>query len=283
MTKHSTVHWFSDSPVGSGSDKLDRRGFLDRIASVLDTLNATNNSTVTGLIGPWGSGKTSLLNQLAAGLETTQEGSTQWAVVRFNPWHYQDLMSLQLGFFNELRSELPKEATWDDVREKVSALAKSVAPLGGLLALFGADLTTFLDKGADVLGPDHSAERQQERLTKALVKTGKPILVVIDDVDRLDPPELLLLLKLIRLTGRLPGVHYLIAYDEETLLDVLSRTGLVGNSPRRAVDYMEKMIQVRLDLPPVRPTTMQSWLNESIGLLTKKYSIEFGEIGRAHV
>ena len=44
----------------------------------------------------------------------------------------------------------------------------------------------------------------------------QPILVVIDDLDRLQPDELLLVFKLIRLVGRLPSVGYILAFDERT-------------------------------------------------------------------
>jgi predicted KAP-like P-loop ATPase len=77
-----------------------------------------------------------------------------------------------------------------------------------------------------------------------------PVLVVLDDLDRLTPDELPLVFKLVRLVGRLPNVYYLLRYDERTLLDVLRRTDLVGDDEARGRDHLEKMVQVRLDLAP---------------------------------
>jgi predicted KAP-like P-loop ATPase len=76
-------------------------------------------------------------------------------------------------------------------------------------------------------------------------------LIILDDLDRLEPAELLLTFKLVRLVGRLPNVYYLLTYDERTLVDVLKRTDLVGEEDGRAQAYLEKMIQVRLDIPPL--------------------------------
>lgn len=64
--------------------------------------------------------------------------------------------------------------------------------------------------------------------------------MILDDLDRLAPDELLLVFKLVRLIGRLPNVYYLLCYDEQTLLDTLSRSALVGGSEGRAREYMEK-------------------------------------------
>jgi hypothetical protein len=70
-------------------------------------------------------------------------------------------------------------------------------------------------------------------------------------------------------------VHYLIAYDEETLLDVLRRTGLVGKSePFRAGAYLEKMIQMRLDVPPLRDTQVDSLIDESLEQMVRSIGLE---------
>jgi predicted KAP-like P-loop ATPase len=74
----------------------------------------------------------------------------------------------------------------------------------------------------------------------------------MDDLDRLTPAELLVVFKLIRLVGHLPNVYYLVSFDEQTLLDVLKRTDLVGSNDQRAQEFLEKLIQVRLDLPAFR-------------------------------
>ena len=60
-----------------------------------------------------------------------------------------------------------------------------------------------------------------DELSKELQKLGISILVVVDDIDRLQADELLDLLKVVRLLGRFPGVDYLLAYDEQSLIEIL--------------------------------------------------------------
>lgn len=86
----------------------------------------------------------------------------------------------------------------------------------------------------------------------------------MDDLDRLTPDELLLVFKLVRLVGHLPNVYYLISFDEQTLLDVLRRSDLVGDSEPRAREFLEKIVQVRLDLPAFRERNADVLVDRSL-------------------
>ncbi|MBM4570413.1 hypothetical protein GS489_08575, partial [Rhodococcus hoagii] len=107
-----------------------------------------------------------------------------------------------------------------------------------------------------------------ERFTKisnAIRKTGKNILVIVDDIDRLHSDELLSVMKAVRLLGRFDGVHYLLSYDEQTLLGVLEQTDLAGNSRPRARDYLEKIVQYPFTLPPLQESHLADELRTHIG------------------
>lgn len=276
MTATEPIDWYSDTPIAQyEDDSLDRGEFLNRLESVLERLHGTGRSSVLALIGSWGSGKSSVLEQLTERLAKKPADAQQWVKVDFNPWYYQDLVSLQTGFFRELHSALPSGPSWRKARDAIAGLGKSVAPLGGLLSAVGVDASGALDGLAAMIESDKGVVSQQKAAETALQKMGKPVLVVMDDVDRLDPPELLLLFKLIRLVGRLPNVHYLLAYDERTLLEALGRTGLVGrDDPRRAIDYLEKIVQVRLDVPPVRDEQLSRWVDASLTQLAREHDVE---------
>src|SRR5260221_8073267 len=59
-----TSRWSQvDLPIaGSAEDLLGRGVFVDRVAQVLDELQAAEESSVLALVGPWGSGKSSTIN-----------------------------------------------------------------------------------------------------------------------------------------------------------------------------------------------------------------------------
>lgn len=258
------------------ADQLGRRDFARSAAQVLDDLRHSGVSSVVGLVGPWGGGKTSVLNMIKSTLEAENASDGDWLISTFNPWLYQDMATLQMAFFRELASALPGHGKGKNARKLLAKFGNAVAPLGSLAALLGGpDLSKPVQAISSLISPDESATKIQAQLEKTLHELGRPVLMVLDDLDRLAPDELLLTLKLIRLIGRLPNVYYIVAYDEETLLDCLSRTGLVGDDPRRGVDYLEKIIQVRLDVPPVRQHQLDEWVERSLLNLQERYELDF--------
>ena len=57
--------YYSDSPIESSSDDaFGRDPFAARMAFVIDQMGTQSRSSVAALVGPWGSGKSSILNLL---------------------------------------------------------------------------------------------------------------------------------------------------------------------------------------------------------------------------
>jgi hypothetical protein len=275
-TEIQTSTGLEDDPIHDqpgSEDRLDRTNFADSTASLLSALADGHKSSVVGLIGAWGSGKSSLLNMVRKRLDNDTEHA--WIIAEFNPWYYSDSNALQAGFFRELAASLPKKRSWKKLRRKVATFGQAAAPVAGLFAGLGVDATESVKMVSSWLEGDQSLRALGEEIDAELLAANQPVLMILDDLDRLAPDELLRVFKLLRLTGRLANVHYLISYDEDTLLDVLTRTGLVGlGERRRAVDYLEKMVQVRLDMPPLQEYQVQAWLNVEVDALAKGVGID---------
>lgn len=276
---------FSDEPIDPtdpAQDRLDHGPFAQRIAEVLEHLQLENSSSVLALIGAWGAGKTSTLRGIAGQLEGRDSG---WLTASFNPWLFSDEESLLLGFLKTLQEAMPKDRRWKRARAYVGRFGQSISPLGKLTGLVGVDSSGLLEAFGRRLAEGPSAAKAQAALTEELKTLQRPILLIFDDLDRLAPSELLQTLKLVRLVGRLPHVYYLLAYDEETLLETLSRTELVGDERGRALDYLEKVVQVRLDMPPLRDHQVSELFNEGFfsDLLARAPSVVLDETDAARL
>lgn len=269
--------WFSDDPVRAEDDgrRLDRDGFTEAAIDLIEKVGKQEASSVLALIGPWGSGKSSILNLVADRLRSTDGTDRAWVVTEFNPWYYEGLAALQAGFFREISSSVPSGRSWRKFRNRMADLGDAIAPFGSLVGLIGVDASRAIGGVSSLVRGTSSVENVKRQVEVELQKVDRPILVIIDDVDRLDPQELLLLFKLIRLAGRLRNVYYLLAFDEDTLLDALARTGLIGgDSPRRAIDYLEKIVQIRLDVPPLRAEQISSWVDQEVQALATRHGVE---------
>ncbi|MER7316466.1 MULTISPECIES: KAP family P-loop NTPase fold protein [Streptomyces] len=269
------AHFFNDEPFldhEEGPDLLGHGQYAQHVISLLDRVRAQTETGVLALIGPWGSGKSSVLGKVTRRLRETANDDG-WLVAELNPWLYSDLESLTLALFSEIREALPNDGRWSEAREKIGGFGKAISPLGKVTALFGLDSEGLIQEVSNRISGDTSASAAKHKAEDALRKAGHPVLVVMDDLDRLTPEELLVVFKLVRLVGHLPGVYYLISFDERTLLDVLQRSELVGNSEPRARDFMEKIIQVRMDLPAFRERDADTLVNRSLSAVLASHSL----------
>ena len=103
---------------------------------------------------------------------------------------------------------------------------------------------------------------RRTRLSEALATSDSRVVVLIDDIDRLEPNETRELMRLVRLTSDLPKVIFLLAFDRQHVERSLGGDELEGRK------YLDKIIQVNYDLPMVReavlPEMLLPWLDELI-------------------
>lgn len=262
---------FADDPIlTQKEDTLHREDFAKRVSKACESVSKESSSSVTALVGAWGSGKTSILN-LAQKILKDED----WLVAEYNPWLISDIESLLLNFFSEILHAIPgKSKGADRLRTKIGSYAQDISPLGKMINIPGIDLASVADIAGKIIAGNQSLTAKRDSLSKELEKLKKPILVVIDDLDRLQPDELLMVFKLVRLVGRLPNIHYLLSYDEQTLLDVLAQTDLAKGDNARAKRYIEKIVQVRLDIPVLSEYQQGILVDASLATLLKRNNIE---------
>jgi predicted KAP-like P-loop ATPase len=258
---------YSDEPVDASGDELGRVEYAKRVAHAIDLYRNRDTSAVSALVGPWGAGKSSIVRMMTSELESGGD----WTVQLFNPWFYPDESSMQAGFLRLIENTFNLVGLKAKrVRRAIGDVAQSIAPAGGAVPFAGPLAEAALTTAGDLLSKAPTADRAIAELER-LLRSGRrsrTVLIVMDDLDRLAPAELLLVFKFVRLVGRLPYVHYLLAYDEDTLLDVLSRTGLVGErDPRRGTDFIEKMVQIRFEVPPLRDRQVLQLVNSALSRL----------------
>ncbi|MFF0495763.1 P-loop NTPase fold protein [Nocardia aobensis] len=239
---------YTDTPIQKADeDRLGRSKFAAHLARRIDMASG-GPSVVFGLAGPWGSGKSSVLNMIQRELEA---GSVSWQVRRFTPWAASDTDSLIIEFYATIGDALPQKV-WKRVKKTLSPIV-AIAAIGAKpVPKVGGAISGGLQMVGKLLDDAKPFDVQFKELSEELAKAETRILVIVDDLDRLDAHELLAVLKTVRLLGSFPGIHYLLAYDHGTITDVLSKTAVANDNPERALEYIEKIVQYPFELPPLR-------------------------------
>jgi predicted KAP-like P-loop ATPase len=133
--------------------------------------------------------------------------------------------------------------------------------VGGVVVILLGALTAWSAEVAEKLATIFSSrEKQAEKdLNETKAEVGKllghlkrPILVVVDDVDRLTPEEIRLTFQLIKANADFPNLVYLVLCQRDIVEASLER--LTSGSGK---DYLEKIVQVGFDVPQVERAKLQ--------------------------
>lgn len=257
-------------------DLLDHRAIAGTILRAIANAPLTW-STRIGLHGPWGSGKTGVLNLLEAQVNRRYN---DWIVVRFAAWQAAGESDLLEAFCNALVEKIQARTrdptpfnspirlpTLDRAKQvlrkcgpgvrKLASVARSASqaaenlPDGAAqtaIAVGGAAVALTVDtvsawmsrNGADL-----------KRLQEAL--QGRTVLVCIDDLDRADPKALPKAMLALRELLDWPGLTFVLAFDKAIVAKSLSEySKAYGESAER---FLEKIIDLGFDLP--NPTEAQ--------------------------
>lgn len=252
----------TDQPIRSAADdRFARASFARRIAETVAARHEPS-SLVLGLYGPWGDGKTSVLYMIQERLEA----DSGVIVVRFNPWHFTSEEQLIRGFFGTLGATLGKSL--ESAGERIGEFIRKY---GSYLSLASASVAG----GAITLNPGQAAQgigealstttldELKDRIGQALSSAGKKIVVLIDDIDRLDRDETHAMFKLVKLSAGFDYTTYILAFDEDVVAAALgARYGDGGYAAGRA--FLEKIIQVPIHLPPADSTALRQLAFEGI-------------------
>lgn len=239
--------WTDEALSAGKQDALGRLPYAQRAAELIQATHSFESSAVFGLTGPWGSGKTSLVNMI---VEDLQKEHPEWGVARFTPWATNDVPGLLSEFHSSLAEVLPKRKG-QQVRRALAMTALVAAPAAKLIPIAGGVAAEGVKIAADALAKSPSWQAAFNKASEELKELKKPILIVVDDIDRLHGDELLALLKVVRLLGRFDGVQYLLAYDDETLYRSMAVSSAVNPHDGSAERFMEKIVQYPLFVPPL--------------------------------
>lgn len=205
--------------------------YAEVIAEQLLGTNLTKHSFAVGITGEWGSGKTTFLDLLESKLKSKAE------IVSFNPWMCRTPEQVTDDFFATLQQQLsPRHSSLSKpIRDYANYITNATLSWGHV---FLSKLTFSF--------PQESLQEKKKRLSERFALLNKPVVVLIDDLDRLESSEVFEVLRLIRNTADLRNTIYVVAYDKEYVTHVLKRTEIKDSAA-----YLEKIFPVEVHQPKV--------------------------------
>jgi predicted KAP-like P-loop ATPase len=255
----------NDQPISLPSEDLyGFDPFAKAIANGIRKMPAPNGY-VLAINGPWGAGKSSVINLVLHHLADETAGGPI-KVIRFTPWWFRGEEALALAFFRELQAAL-NPSLRKKARKLLPKIGARLLRGGGLVGSVldvaagggGAVASNAMAYLESLIDTDDSLEALHDELRAALGKLQDRFLIVIDDIDRLTPEESLLIFKLVKSVGQLPNVLYLLAYDR-----ALAEKLVAERFPSEGPHFLEKIVQAVFEVPEPGANALQAQVKAQI-------------------
>ena len=226
---------YFDSPTSS--DLLNRKSYakllLDKIYSSFSNQERNYHSFVIHIGEHYGQGKTSFLMMLE---EEIKSRKVPVVNIHFEPWLCDSEAGIINEFFDTFRIEVGKY-----LPRLNGTMQQYVRLLLSSIKYESRWLTVSL---ASLFGCKSTLKTTHDLIRDELMKIDCPIIITIDDVDRLQGKELMMVLKIIRDTADFPNVFYIVAADNIHLKRMLKSLNI--NNPD---EYLKKFFNLEFQLP----------------------------------
>ena len=234
---------FSDDNLDKETSKVLQEYASEIIERLLAT-DLTKHAFAVGITGEWGVGKTTFLDTLKKTIIQKAE------VVEFNPWMCRTPEQVINDFFASLRHQLSP---------KYSKLSRSIQEYAKYVGSLSVKPSSVLPFNFSIPIQQDSLFERKKTLAKKFAELPHPVVVFIDDIDRLASEEVFEVLRLIRNTADLCNTIYLVAYDKDYVTSVLREKNV-----KDSIAYLEKIFQVEVSLPKVEDQLIWDTLFEEI-------------------
>lgn len=215
-------------------DLFDRSNIVKQLAEAMQH-PTSKHSYVIGLTGIWGSGKSTILNLAKKKIskDTNSVDLSHTNKSDFDLWLFESKEEIIKGMYNYFLTGLGIQYRSALTNKLITNAAKLLAgvSISGIETLF-LDPNTYQD-----------VFKLKEKLTNYVKSTNKHYIMCIENLDRADNEQVILILKLINSVFDIPNVTYVLLYDNERLNKVLK------NTESSNVSFAEKVINQEIQMP----------------------------------
>ena len=256
-------------------------GFDDYAEALAEVIVSSRAEFAVGILGSWGSGKTTLMRAIKQELDRNESVVPVW----FAAWRYEKEPNLILPLLDVLREALEKRAKDKRGWAYDAAVAVSRA---GLAILAGLKLKAGLPGGIEAdlelgktieaikagreeptpLSPYHAGYQMLRGAIERLSAGGtRRVVIFIDDLDRCLPKNALSVLESMKLFFDVEGCVFVVGLDHEIAEKAVAvkYRSIAGEGTTEpgisGSDYVKKMFQVPFTLPPITADQLKGYLD----------------------
>lgn len=207
-------------------DKLNVSKWVKKVTNLLRS--SRSSILIIGINGKWGAGKTSLINLISNELPKNE-------FIHFSSWDYLNNNKLTEYLLNKIGVQLDRltkrNSFFSNLFDAIY-ISSSKSPIKGI---------NFAYKTTFNLFSKNPKERLKIKLQKEL---SSPLVIFIDDLDRLEKNEFLEVIRAVYLLADLPNIRFVLAYDKIHVLKLLFNE----EEHSKSIDFFSKLVNFEFNL-----------------------------------
>lgn len=225
--KDKDIFFIEDNLFKNG--KIDNERILQRLKEVLINLKPKEAFSI-GINAIWGYGKSSFLHRFE---EEYKSDNQNEIIFWYCIWKNKGSTAIIENFFEELKNQLSPYSSQisDDINNYVESI----------LSLTNSELHKLISTGKEILTENKTLEGYFDNINTNIKKIDKQIIILLDDMDRLEQDEIMNTFKLIRTLSDFNNVIFIAGYDREYIVKTIKNTN---------DNYLDKVFNVEINLLP---------------------------------
>ncbi|MBE6143554.1 MAG: hypothetical protein E7177_06190 [Erysipelotrichaceae bacterium] len=205
-------------------DLFGRYSIIDEISYYINDLKIDKPYTLS-VTGQWGEGKTTLLKMI----KNIVNKNVIW-IDEFDPWLYKDEKSMFYGLLSIITKNLNIDS------------GATITLINKFISNYISDLKYKIP--LNMLNFSLSDESVIEIINKKLKNENKKIVLIMDNIDRANDQNIILIYKLISSILKINNIIYVLSYDQNIIDKVLERNHFDKK-------FLDKIIQKKIDVPKI--------------------------------
>ena len=252
-----------DQALGpGGQDSLKIASYHE---ALVDFIKQTDTPMTIGVQGEWGSGKTSLLNQIWSKLEKSNDehdDDHNYLQIWVNSWEHSLLCTPEeclLKIINEiiveiLNADVDKNKR-DAIKEGVQSLMKGALRISSSLAAGNAGAqavdSLFNNESNTIKKLRQQLKELVQEIKNLETNPYQRVVVYVDDLDRIEPKDAVKILELLKNIFNVPDCVFVLAIDYQVVVKGLKEK-FGKPSPENDWEFrafFDKIIQLPFSMP----------------------------------
>ena len=242
-------------------DLLNRDDFAHRLSQSITTYKSEKSLTI-GIMGSWGSGKSSLINLTVNHLKKENN-----IIIRFSPWFFSNQENLFLQFFKLIISTLKNKKDNENLFERMITPKRMLfeSPENPLKEYFNYIKDESLNGNFNIFEYSNDLESydsikyHKNQCKKYINDFKSKIIVILDDIDRLTNSEIAQVFTLVKSLADFDNFIYILSFDELIVTKALNSL----NSEYKD-DFIDKIINIPINIPKISESKIEELIRANI-------------------